>query len=379
MIRIKNDRDCCGCEACDNSCPKKCISFLINEEGFYYPQIDMSICVNCGLCEKVCPWLHPGVKKDADELKIFQNDNSEILYNSSSGGAFFVLAKSILDQGGVVFGVRMDESNTAIHAMAENEEGLKCFMGSKYVQSRIGDTMKQCQNILKSGRKVLFSGTPCQIAGLKNFLKKDWDNLVTVDFICHGTPSPGIWKKHCEEKNIGDGTKSRFRDKRNGWRNFGLSYIDTKERKCYFGLNDDSYMKGFLGNLYLRASCYDCKAKSFSSGSDITMGDAWGIWEEGITDDRGVSLLVANTSKGHEMIERLNVLDIKLDADFLHKHNPAAYTSVPKTSKRKKFYKKIKGGSTVSQAVNHCFPPDTYLDKVMWSVKKRLRKYGLIK
>lgn len=199
MINIIEKKDCCGCSACVQRCPQQCISLEEDEEGFLYPIINEAACIDCGLCEKVCPVLHSG---DAHKpLKVFaaKNNNEKIRVESSSGGVFTVLAELVIDEGGVVFGAKFGEHWDVIHDYTETKEGLAAFRGSKYVQSRIGDCFNKAKSFLVQGRKVLFSGTPCQISGLKRFLGKEYDSLLTVDFICHGVPSPKVWRMYLNE------------------------------------------------------------------------------------------------------------------------------------------------------------------------------------
>ena len=199
MIEIKEKSSCCGCEACVQCCPKQCLTMHEDCEGFLYPQVDESSCIDCGLCEKVCPVIHQNASQEPLSSYIAINPNEEIRLKSSSGGIFTLLAEKIIAEGGVVFGARFDENWDVVHAWTDTIEGLAPLCGSKYVQSRIGNTYNEAKDFLKQGRKVLFSGTPCQIAGLKKFLRKEYANLLTVDFICHGVPSPGVWRRYLSE------------------------------------------------------------------------------------------------------------------------------------------------------------------------------------
>ena len=195
MIEIRNKRDCCGCNACVQKCPQQCIGQSEDAEGFIYPQVDKARCVGCGLCEKVCPVINQNPKSKPLKVMAGRNGNEEIRMVSSSGGAFTLLAGEIIGRGGVVFGARFDENWNVVHSYTECTDGLAAFRGSKYVQSRIGETFSQAEKFLKQGREVLFTGTPCQIAGLRRFLGKEYDNLLAMDIVCHGVPSPGVWKE----------------------------------------------------------------------------------------------------------------------------------------------------------------------------------------
>ena len=244
MIDFFNKSYCCGCEACVQCCPKRCISMHEDKEGFLYPKVDKEACIDCGLCEKVCPIIHQAEPTEPLSSYIAINPNEEIRLHSSSGGIFTLLAEQVIAEGGVVFGARFDENWDVVHAWTDTIEGLAPFRGSKYVQSRIGNTYKETKDFLQQGRKVLYSGTPCQIAGLKKYLRKEYDNLLTVDFICHGVPSPGVWRRYLSElreslrAERGDGkntvpssidelpviTGISFRDKSNGWKKFGFRF-----------------------------------------------------------------------------------------------------------------------------------------------------------
>lgn len=199
MIDILDKKDCCGCSSCVQRCPKQCITLKEDNEGFLYPIVNKEICISCGLCEKVCPVLSQGEPRKPLKVYAAKNQDEEIRRQSSSGGVFTLLAEQVIREGGVVFGAIFDENWEVKHDFAETIEGLAPFRGSKYVQSRIDDNYKKAERFLNQGRKVLFSGTPCQIAGLKRFLRNEYDNLLTVDFVCHGVPSPGVWRQYLKE------------------------------------------------------------------------------------------------------------------------------------------------------------------------------------
>ena len=319
MIEIKDKKDCCGCSACVQRCPKQCITLKEDNEGFLYPILDKKTCIDCGLCEKVCPILHQGEPQKPLKVYAAKNLNEEIRRQSSSGGIFTLLAEQVIQEGGVVFGARFDENWEVKHDYTETIEGLAVFRGSKYVQSRIEDNYKKAEEFLKQGRKVLFSGTPCQIAGLKRFLRKEYEELLTVDFVCHGVPSPGVWRKYlketvarmCDKNSVSTDPISKenahiesisFRDKRSGWKKFSfaltLSATYRSGAKNTVSLCEifpqNTFMKGFLADLYLRPSCYACTAKCGKSDSDITIADLWGapfiIGND--DDDRGTSLVL---------------------------------------------------------------------------------------
>lgn len=384
MINILNKQDCCGCSACVQRCPKQCISLHEDEEGFLYPKVNLDTCIDCGLCEKVCPVLHQAEERVPLEVFAAKNPNEQIRMESSSGGVFTQLAEQTIEACGVVFGVKWNEHFEAVHAYTETKEGLSAFRGSKYVQSRIGDTFKQAELFLKQGRQVLYSGTPCQIAALKLFLRKDYENLLAVDFICHGTPSPGVFRWYLSEEIAKEAARQsgvkiqfrsslpissiakadvlareqgfeiediRFRDKRVGWKKYSfvlslksLSKVTTAGEKNSVSLSGivgkHAFLEGFLKNLYLRPSCYACPAKSGKSGADITLGDYWGIQNlmPELDDDRGISALTINTKKGRKAIHSTTAELYVTPYEDLCKKNPSLKHSCLVPSKRVQFF-----------------------------------------
>ena len=373
MIHIVDKSRCCGCSACVQRCPRHCISMKEDEEGFLYPVVDENACIECGLCEKVCPELHQGEERKPLKVYAAKNKNEEIRMQSSSGGIFTLLAEQIIQEGGVVFGARFDENWEVIHDYTETIEGLAPFRGSKYIQSRIRVTYQQAESFLKQGRKVMFTGTPCQIAGLKQFLRKEYENLLTVDFICHGVPSPGVWRKYLEEliARQGDGKNSvlshpkppllnsvrdisriEFRNKRLGWKKYSFALIlsvpvghGAKNTVLLSEpYNKNIFMKGFLADLYLRPSCYACPAKCLKSGSDITIGDFWGIQNvlPEFDDDKGVSAVLLNTEKSLKTIPLYSIDQKEVAYEDVYRGNPALIKAVFRPQKRKNFYDSYK-------------------------------------
>ena len=341
---------CTGCSACYSICPVQCISMKQDSEGFLYPFIEKEKCTKCKKCEEICPAIVQ--RKERKPLKVYaaKNPDEEIRRLSSSGGIFTLLAEHILHKGGVVFGVRFNETWEVIHDYTETIEGLTAFRGSKYVQSDIGKIYKVAKDFLLSDRKVLFTGTPCQLAGLKAFLQKDYDNLFTVDFVCHGVPSPLVWKKYLNEVT-GD-KKSRisainFRDKNTGWKSYRSS-VQTSQNADEDGfqivesLDLNTYVKGFLRDLYLRPSCHNCPSKSFKSGTDITIADYWGIQNvlPEFDDDKGVSLVMANTEKGKLVYGSLNKICTETTYAQALAGNSMIEKSASITAKRAVFFEK---------------------------------------
>ena len=348
MIEIKNKKECCGCYACYNICPKNAIEIKEDEKGFKYPVINKEKCINCGLCEKVCPILN---KKDETEKKIkvyaCYNKNEQERLNSSSGGIFILLAKEIIKQGGVVFGACLDERFNVIHTYAETEKDLNKFMGSKYVQSVIGDNYKIVKNFLDDGRIVLFTGTPCQIEGLKSYLQKDYENLYTQDLICHGVPSPMVWNKYKKyRKNIdNDHIKEiSFRNKDTGWKLFNMRF-KYNEKEYKQNQTKDLFMQAFLKNTILRDSCYDCNFKKKYRESDITLADFWGVERElpEMDDNKGTSIMILHSENGKKIFKLIkNQIEYKrIKFEQFIKYNPAMIKSVQKDRNREKFFENI--------------------------------------
>lgn len=350
-----------------------------DEEGFLYPEVDREVCIDCGLCERVCPELHEGEAHTPLGTYAAVNPDESVRMQSSSGGVFTALAEKTIDEGGVVFGVGFDQHWTARHLYAETRDQLAALRGSKYVQSEVGESYRQAEEFLKSGRKVLFSGTPCQIAGLKRYLQREYAHLLTVDFVCHGTPSPGVFRLYLKETiesiaRQGDKKFSfassriphiptadvlavqagfairdiRFRDKCEGWKKYSFALTLSKARAAgeqnTVSLSsiytDNPFMQAFLADYSLRPSCYACPAKSLKSGSDLTLGDFWGIEHivPPLDDDRGVSLLMVNTDKGAQRIEQIAVHCHEEAYTAALSYNPSICHSVTCPPKRKFFF-----------------------------------------
>jgi coenzyme F420-reducing hydrogenase beta subunit len=332
LITITNKSDCCGCGACEQSCSQHCISLAPDNEGFLYPVIDEKLCIDCGICEKVCPVINQNEIREPLNVFAAKNRNEEIRMKSSSGGVFSLLAEQIINEGGVVFGARFNEQWDVVHSYTETIDGIEPFRGSKYVQSYIGDSFIKAESFLKQGRKVLFTGTPCQIAGLHNFLRKDYDNLLTIDVICHGVPSPLVWKEYL--KSIGNGnypTNISFRDKSSGWKLFSVKY-EFLTKTIVKRFSKDNYMRCFLKDIFLRPSCYDCPSKAGKSDSDITLGDFWGVqnYHPEIDDDKGVGVALIWTDKGKEFFEHIDAdCTISNYAECI-KDNPSLVSSAKK-------------------------------------------------
>lgn len=372
MINITDKHNCCGCSACSSICPKHCITMQADSEGFLYPKVNEADCIDCGLCEKVCHELHPFEERKPQKVYAAINKDEEIRLKSSSGGIFYLLAEKTIAEGGVVFGARFDEQWQVVIDYAETMEGVKTFMGSKYVQARIETAYIDAKRFLTEGRKVLFSGTPCQIAGLHHYLRKSYDNLLTVDIICHGTPSPKVWSRYLDEVVVAERkaiSDVQFRNKRNGWKafNFTMTYNQGEQSISLTSHHQHNhFMRAFLRDMILRPSCYQCQAKSGRSHSDITIADFWGIGAEmpEMDDDKGTGLVLINTDKGVSALDWSNTNHKETTAEVALSHNPAYFRSVAAHPKREQFFHRIDETESVNSLIIDCLRP---------TVKQRLR------
>ena len=349
MIDIQNKELCSGCGACASVCPKGCIAMVSDVEGFAYPEVNKELCIDCGLCSKRCPVLNKkeGSPKTVSALAVRAKDE-QLLLKSSSGGVFSLLAKSVLAQGGVVFGAAFCEDFTLKHIYIENEQQLYKLQGSKYMQSEIGECYLQAKNFLEQGRQVLFTGTPCQIGGLYAFLDKSYKNLITQDIICHGVPSPMVWQSYNEHLQSKSGSRLSnvfFRDKRNGWKGYSLTFNFENGAEYNHSRSEDLYFRAFLSNMCLRPSCHKCAFKDKYRQSDITLADFWGI-EKVCTDfdyKKGASLVIINSQKGEVLFNDISkeVILHKVDFESAIKYNSAMLHSSPASEKRESFFKAV--------------------------------------
>lgn len=347
MIEIKEKLKCSGCHACYNICKNNAITMKEDEKGFKYPIIDREKCVDCKLCEKVCPILNNKTIRNEPKAYACYNKDEKIRLESSSGGMFSLIAAEILKRNGVVFGASFNNEFMVEHTFIEDMEELYKFRGSKYVQSTIGNTYKKVKEKLNENRYVLFTGTPCQVEGLLTYLGKSYDKLYTQDIICHGVPSPKVWRKYLQYRNKNDGEKPvdiNFRNKDNGWKLFNLKF-KYKNKEYKKDQTKDKFMQSFLRNVCLRDSCYDCKFKKMNRLSDITLADFWGIQSvrPELYDNKGTSLVIINSEKGKELFESIEKEIIKEEVDINEAiiGNPSMIKSVNKDKNREKFFENL--------------------------------------
>ncbi len=351
-----------------------------DEEGFKYPVVNKTTCVDCHLCEKVCPELNRYTPKE-QPLKSYlaKTPDERLRAESSSGGIFTVFATAIIKKGGVVFGVRFDKNWQPEYGFTESVEALSEFRGSKYVQADLYQTYRKVLSFLKQGRIVLFTGTPCFVSGLNHFLRKDYDNLLTVDFVCHSISSPMIWRNYLSELELREKCKIShvsFRDKSNGWTAYSIRIDLTKEnneKKSLVETHDENiYMRGFLHDLFTRPSCTACPARNYTSGSDVTLADAWHIdkYHPDKNDEKGISHVLINTEKGLKLFKQISPSIDNWEIDYYEVEPNRVHAPLTRSCKahryRVSFYKKVKKGCLVTETALH------YLQKEVKRQERRL-------
>lgn len=340
MVHITDPHKCCGCGACASICPRHCISLKQDDEGFLYPCVGASLCCDCGVCERVCPMLNALKPRSPQCVIACHNKDENIRRTSSSGGIFTLLAEHIITKGGVVFGVRFsDDFSNTVFCEVDNAANIAKLRGSKYLQAETNAIYAQVRTRLRQGRPILFCGTPCQVCALRLYLGKEANSplLYCVDIICHGVPSPKVWRHHLHNI-IGDQRPISvcFRDKRIGWKDFSMA-IKTESHEYSRVHRDDLYMQSFLRNVNLRPSCYNCPAKNGRSGADITIGDFWGIPSDA-DDDKGTSQILVMSDRGAALLDEAHISGTCYPESYVQQHNTAYYTSVGEPSRRKHFW-----------------------------------------
>lgn len=357
-INDSNRVECCGCGSCAQNCPKNCINMTADKEGFLYPVVDTSACINCGACDRACPIIDAKTRV-ADSYKTPKafggyHKDDKVREDSSSGGAFTALAERIFADGGKVYGCTLNSDNKAVHIGVSSMEELASLRKSKYVQSEIGNCYAEIKKDLQNGLKVLFVGASCQAAGLATFLgNKKYDNLIVVDFICHGVPSPKLFEEyisHEESANKDKIVDFRFRNKDRGWNQSGLqlgvrqAYSNGKVVRKYPAFRD-SYMNAFLDDVCLRPSCYDCRFKKVPNAySDFTIADFWGVDKVApeLNDGKGTSLVIAHNDKAVAFFDgatNFNSKEVPFEKAIVK--NPTIYKSCKMTKSREQFYEDL--------------------------------------
>ncbi len=348
ISKVKKN-ECTGCMCCENVCPKKCITKEIDEEGFVFPKVDEQQCVNCSLCLKKCQAVANVEKTSIQKAYALQIKDTKSLKDSASGGIAYEISKYIITNGGVSYGAIFDDDFNVVHQRADSIKLLKKQQGSKYVQSDISEVYISLKADCESGKKVVFIGTPCQVAAIKKFLNKDYNNLLLVDLICHGVPSQSLFHKYLEYKKEkikdGDIIDYQFRNKDNGW---GTNYkIKTKNKIKKGTAMEEVYYSDFEEGFNYRESCYNCTYAINDRVGDITIGDYWGIDEHQVKDifdyTKGVSCVLVNSLKGEKFLENilLNCNYIETKIEDIIKNNSNLREPAKRPSIRDEYYKSI--------------------------------------
>lgn len=336
---------CSGCRACEKNCPKEAIEMIYDKEGFLIPQIKKELCIDCNICAIKCPQNNTLYRDEQQEVYGAVLKDKNKLIKSTSGGAFIALAKTIIDLNGVVYGCTFNNELQAEHIRVDTYNDLEKLQGSKYVQSNTKNTFIDVKKDIKAGKIVLYSGTPCQIAGLYSFLGKITDNLFTVEILCHGVPSPKMFKEYIKWRENKSGKKIikySFRHKEKG---YGGRYLIKFEGKNYnkkIPIMLDPYGDAFLSGKTFREVCYLCKYASSKRVSDITIGDFWGFEKHYSTIDTksGVSLIIINSERGKELFEKSNdkLYYLKSNMEIAQKYNEGLKKPVERPDIRNDIY-----------------------------------------
>lgn len=394
MINITDKGKCCGCTACESICPKRAIEMVPDEEGFVYPQVDSSICTNCDVCLKICPILSENTTKHFDTQFFIARVKSENVLNSSTSGGFVTpIAEYVFENKGVVCGVAFDNEFVVRHKIYDScddnfnaDKALAEMRGSKYVQSDLSDIYVLLDRHIKSGRKVLFIGAPCQVAGLKSFLKHDYDNLITIDFVCHGVPSPKLWetyKKYQQGKFKSKFQSVHFRSKYYGYHKSAMKIV-FDNNKVYVGSpRVDFMLKSFFKEICSRPSCYKCNFKTIERCSDFTIYDCWrpyDLLENFIDDDLGYTNVIVQSQKAKNILMKISNQYKLYQVKNERAHNfidEMVVNSAEPHLQREKFYVNMDKAS-LDVHINN-FIPVSNKDRIVEKIKMLLCKLGVIR
>lgn len=372
MIKILDKTKCCGCGSCIQRCPKQCITVSIDNEGFFYPVVDTDSCVNCGLCDEVCPVQIVYNERTPKRIVAAYNKDVKTRINSSSGGLFSIIAETVIRNNGVVFGVKFNEQWQPVFSYCESTEELADFRGSKYIQAFNSKSFKDCERFLKDGRQVLFSGTPCQIAALHRFLRKSYDNLYTVDIVCHGVPSNLVWDNYMND--VVNLVNQPVRSIRSGLKRC-LSPFDTsikiESNTLSISSNHENnpFMYSFVHDLCLRPSCYACQYKKQNSCSDVTLADFWGVNTllPEMYDNKGTSVVVFNNERLVDLLDKNDIIYKDITFDLAKRFNPSFFKCVSVPEKRTAFFKDLNNGGSLSEIVFNIIYP-TFKSRIKFSI-----------
>lgn len=385
MIQIIRKEECCGCEVCANVCPYNCIRMIPDEKGFLYPQADREKCTDCQLCERVCPAASPQEPDEYRAMYAVQNKNEQIRKESTSGGAFSLIAEWVLAKRGVVIGAAFDGNFQVIHTAAERVEEIAAFRGSKYVQSHPGDIYRKTKSWLKEGRWVCFSGTPCQVNGLKRYLAQEYERLVTVDLACRGVTSPFFLKKYLSYHRQKAGkaiTDVRFREKYYGY-GYSTMKVGFSDGTCYrAGMESDIFLRSFFLDLNTRESCHECRFKTMGRVSDFTLFDGWHVrkFKREMDDDGGTTFCMIQSDKGmdifKELREKCRFTEIPAE-ESLELDGKMIFTSVDPSLRREEFFRDIQK-EDIPEIQNKYYPLGIKR-RVLSCIKPAIYKTGLFR
>lgn len=389
MIQITHKSACCGCNACGDVCPTQAISFKTDNEGFWYPEVDKGKCVDCGLCEKVCPIINIKElkKNDLPESVCYaaEHKNLEVVFDSTSGGMFSALADIMYKSNGFVGGAIFNEDFSVKHYISNDKNDLPKLRSSKYLQSHLEGFYKQVKDLLVAGEKVLVCGTPCQMAALRAFLQKDYENLIIADFICRGINSPKVWKKYLdsfEERYGSPVVYAKSKSKEFGWRNLTQKVILADGRHIYETKDQSNFTKGYLRTgVYCRPSCYDCLFKDFPRIADITLADFWGIEKinQSLDKNLGTSLVMLNSQKGVAFFEKAKARAKTIIVPFqsVLDGNPALEKSLnPPLVDRTRFFEDLDGMTFTKLAEKYILSQKTTIKEKLKNKLKLYKKIG---
>ena len=380
FVKIEEKDLCCGCTACYSICPKNAIKMVRDNEGFLYPEVDREKCVNCGMCKKVCPILN---KSKLNEFKpkayLFQNSNEEIRKDSTSGGIFTAIGEFVIKNNGIVYGAAFDDNFVVNHIGIDVVDKLSKFRKSKYVQSNQNNCFKEIKQYLDNGKLVCYSGTPCQVGGLRAYLRKDYENLILVDIMCHSVPSPLVFEKYkryiLKKMNANEILNINFRDKSKYGYKYSMMTVETDNGTYSQGIDTDPYLRAFFSDVSVRPSCYNCHFKTMKRVSDLTIWDCFNINEmdKSFDDDKGTTRVLVQSEKGEKLLENLDNFRLKeLDINIAIKKVKEMTNSVNYNRKRKEFFENINDDNVFEK-----YYPTNFKTKINSFVRKTLAVTGV--
>ena len=384
MIEIKKKEDCCGCNACGDVCPKGCITFKIDNEGFWYPEVNKETCIDCHLCEKVCPIIEPAkhiTRYEEPVVFAAYTKDDAIRIDSTSGGIHSMLAQAMYKKNAYVGGAIYNEDHTVSHIASNDPKMLDEIRSSKYLQSSMEGQYKEVKKLLQAGEAVFYCGCPCQIQALYKYLKKEYDNLTTCDFICRGVNSPKVFLKYMDmlERQYGaKATKIKFKAKKWGWHNFSMRVNFANGKEYCKDRYHDLFFIGYLqaGN-FTRPSCYDCHFKGFPQKADITLADFWGIEniDKSMDQDRGTSLVMVNSDKGMKLFDSIkdNIEWRQFTMAVARKGNPAMDVSLKSAKPNRNQFFEALDKEPFEEVAKEFFPPaPSFMGNIINKVRARL-------